>query len=96
MYLHNISPLPLLLCSDGKGITIFDWSSTWCTYSAQGCEGHWDIFASMGKGALVSNLNKTNLNTTSSTETKIVVVTKELHKWRFDVPRQQNWYYITE
>ena len=43
-------------------------------------KGHVGTYASMGKGAIISSANRIKLNTTSSTETKIVDVGEKLTK----------------
>lgn len=71
MYLQYIKYLALILYSNGKGTAIWI-GGEYVVHKA--IKGHEGLFTSMGKEAPMSNFNKIKLNTTSSTETEVVVV----------------------
>ena len=77
-YIQYTRHLPLILCADGKGIGI--WIDVLHAVHAN-MKGHVGIYASMGKGAVISSANRIKLNTTSSTETEIVDVGEKLPKY---------------
>ena len=77
-YLQYTKYLLLILAADRKGIVIFIDSS--CAVYA-GMRTHTGLFATMGKGTVMSsNTNRVKLNTQSLTKTKFVDVSRKLLK----------------
>jgi len=76
-YLQATAFLPMILKCDGNGTIIYMDGSHGVHANMK---GHIGLYATEGKGAMVSSSTKMKLNTVSSTETEIVAVGKKLPK----------------
>jgi hypothetical protein len=76
-YLQGTKHLPLILRSDGKGTAIWIDGAHAVHHNMK---GHVGMYASEGKGALMSASTECKLNTISSTETEIVSVGEKMPK----------------
>lgn len=77
-YLQYTRYLPLTLQAVGKSFVI--WVASSHAFYAD-TRGYVGVYASMGKGAVMSSANRTKLNTPSSTETEIIGVREKLPKY---------------
>ena len=76
-YLQKLKHLPLILRSNGKGVSIY-LDGAHAVHSDM--KGHSGEFVTLGKGAVFSSATKQKYNSISSTETKIITIGEKLPK----------------
>ena len=76
-YLQSTAHLPLVLRTNGQGSTIY-MDGAHAVHSDM--KSHGGVFATEGKGAMISSSTKLRLNTLSSTETELITVGEKISK----------------